>query len=135
MNITIPSTINFHFILELFLLVVLVVQAMVMPFEVPAHNRIAILVFFCLLVINSLTINIYFHILLYGYSNYVTLLQWIQFLFVCSPIFLCIFLAFWAVLQKARRQVSHHKDDEAFEGTLSDVYNRLDDDLEILWST
>ena len=114
---------------------VLVVQAMVMPFEVPAHNRIAILVFFCLLVINSLTINIYIHILLYGYSNYVTLLQWGQFLFACSPIFLCIFLASWAVLQKARRQVSHHRKDKAFEDTLSDIYNRLDDDSQTLWST
>ena len=136
--IAIPSVLDSYFPLEFSLIVLLVVQAMVMPFELPEHNSIAILVFFCLLLISTLTINILAHVHQHGYTTYVTLLQWIRFFFACSPIIFCIFVTARPLLAKAKRGIHSYQQsagsvrDEQLDHdvlVLDTLFKRMDDTL------
>ena len=85
-SILVTDMTSYYLYLELFFLAILVLHAVVQPFEVPSHNTVALLSLSCLLLINTLTIHIYTSVIARGYTNEVILLQWIQFLFVCIPI-------------------------------------------------
>ena len=84
------SAIQYYFLLEAELVVLLTIQAILQPFEKVHHNIIALLVFCNMLLINALTMRIYGVISTNGYTVEVYVLQWIQLLLIYIPMIVAV---------------------------------------------
>ena len=84
------SAIQYYFLLEAELVVLLTIQAILQPFEKVHHNIIALLVFCNMLLINALTMRIYGVISTSRYTVEVYVLQWIQLLLIYIPMIVAI---------------------------------------------
>ena len=94
------SAIQYYFLLEAELVVLLTVQAILQPFENVHHNIIALLVFCNMLLINSLTMRIYGVISTSGYTVEVYVLQWIQLLLIYIPMIVAVEWLVWKILKR-----------------------------------
>ena len=80
------TAVQYFFLLETFLVIVLTIQALIQPFRRKIHNILAVLVFCNMAIINALTVRIYTVISTMGYTSEAIFLQWIQLILIYVPL-------------------------------------------------
>ena len=122
------NTLQYYYVLEITLILILVLQAIVQPFRDITHNIIAILSFCNLVVINLITIRIYLSVSNKGYTIETRILQWIQTILVYMPLLVATIWLMKKVTRKCFMKVKclkksfYQADDKECEVSL--IYDR-----------
>ena len=122
------NTLQYYYVLEITLILILVLQAIVQPFRDITHNIIAILSFCNLVVINLITIRVYSSVSNKGYTTETHILQWIQTILVYMPLLVATIWLMKKVIRKCFMKVKclkkslYQADDKECEVSL--IYDR-----------
>ena len=122
------NTLQYYYVLEIILILILVLQAIVQPFHDITHNIIAILSFCNLVVINLITIRVYSSVSNKGYTTETRILQWIQTILVYMPLLIATIWLIKKVIRKCFIKVKclkkslYQADDKECEVSL--IYDR-----------
>ena len=116
---------QYHFVIEIILVIIFCVQAVAQPFEVEKDNIMASLLFFALLTINTLSIRINAITGNKLYAREVKILQYCQLLLVYLPLFMLLIWIIKAMHSKCIRWKKMHRNatDES-EVEVSLIYSR-----------
>ena len=122
------NTLQYYYVLEIILILILVLQAIVQPFHDITHNIIAVLSFCNLVVINLITIRVYSSVSNKGYTTETHILQWIQTILVYMPLLVATIWLMKKVIRKYFMKVKclkkslYQPDDKEYEVSL--IYDR-----------
>lgn len=116
---------QYHFVIEIILVIIFCVQAVAQPFEVEMDNIMASLLFFALLTINTLSIRINAITGNKLYAREVKILQYCQLLLVYLPLFMLLIWIIKAMHSKCIQWKKMHRNatDES-EVEVSLIYSR-----------
>ena len=105
------NTIQFNIYLEAVLIVMLTIQATFQPFEKKFNNILSCCMFTVLLLMNTLTINVYSLVQTEGNTKKILAIHWIQVMLCCIPIVVGLGICGrWVVMKiKDRKQTSAAK--------------------------
>ena len=126
--VTAMNTLQYYYVLEIILILILVLQAIAQPFRDTTHNIIAVLSFCNLVVINLITIRVYSSVSNKGYTTETHILQWLQTILVYMPLLVA---TIWLIKNLIRRCLMKMKclkkslyqpDDKEYEVSL--IYDR-----------
>ena len=126
--VTAMNTLQYYYVLEIILILILVLQAIVQPFRDITHNIIAVLSFCNLVVINLITIRVYSSVSNKGYTTETHILQWIQTILVYMPLLVATIWLMKKVMRKYFMKVKclkksfYQPDDKEYEVSL--IYDR-----------
>ena len=114
------NVLQYYFVLEVALILIIVIQAIVQPFQKNNHNVCALLIFTNMALINAFTIRIFYLVSTDGYTTETILMQWIQVVLIYIPLITGIVWGFWKLCKKC-----HSKYNTSTTGLLTssvDVY-------------
>ena len=94
------NTLQHHYVLEIILILILVLQAIMQPFRDTTHNIIAVLSSCNLVVINVITTRVYSSVSNKGYTTETHILQWIQTILVYMPLLVATIWLIKKVIRK-----------------------------------
>ena len=89
------NVLQYYFLLEVTFTLIIVIQAIVQPFQEKSHNVCALLIFSNMALINVLTIRIFYLVSTDGYTTETILMQWIQVVLIYIPLIAGIVWGSW----------------------------------------
>uniref|UniRef100_A0A1X7VAK1 TRP C-terminal domain-containing protein n=1 Tax=Amphimedon queenslandica TaxID=400682 RepID=A0A1X7VAK1_AMPQE len=93
--VMVSNVLQYYFLLEVALTLIIVIQAIIQPFQEKNHNVCALLIFTNMALINTLTIRIFYLVSTDGYTTETILMQWIQVVLIYIPLIAGIVWGFW----------------------------------------
>lgn len=93
--VMVSNVLQYYFLLEVALTLIIVIQAIVQPFQEKNHNVCALLIFTNMALINVLTIRIFYLVSTDGYTTETILMQWIQVVLIYIPLIVGIVWVSW----------------------------------------
>uniref|UniRef100_A0A1X7U1G2 Uncharacterized protein n=1 Tax=Amphimedon queenslandica TaxID=400682 RepID=A0A1X7U1G2_AMPQE len=133
------SIVQYYFLLEIALIVIIMIQAIVQPFQKKLHNIAALLIFVNMALINMCTIRIYHLVSTDGYPTETVVIQWLQMVLIYIPLgmgvaWLCYF--FYKRCRDKRDQSVSKNDENYFvcdEEFPEEIFNRSESNVDDKW--
>ena len=133
------SIIQYYFLLEIALIIIIMIQAILQPFQKKLHNIAALLIFINMALINMCTIRIYHLVSTDGYPTETILVQWLQMVLIYIPLGVGVIWLCHFVHKRCRdkKDQSISKNDEnyiVFDGEFpEEIFNRSESNVDDKW--